>query len=150
MIFCGKQAIDGDTAQVGPEIAEHMGIAQVTCAVSAELEDDLLRVTKQTDEGVAVLSVQMPCVITYTKPQFTVRPPSLRRKFAANHAEIHKVVADDLPGLDRTHTGLKGSPTKVRKTRVATVKTRGTMIDEGTPEADANKLVELLAGAGAL
>lgn len=150
LIFCGKQAIDGDTAQVGPEVAEHLGLPQVTCGVTAELDDDRLRVTKQTEYGVAVIGVQIPCVVTFTKPTFAPRGPSMKRKLAAKRAEIHTVVADDLPAFDPTHSGLKGSPTKVRKTRVATVKTGGIIIDEGSPEADAKKLVDLLASAGAL
>ncbi|WP_283170950.1 electron transfer flavoprotein subunit beta/FixA family protein [Curtanaerobium respiraculi] len=149
MIFCGKQAIDGDTAQVGPEMAEHLGWPQVTCGLACELAGDTLKVSKQREDGIAVIGVQLPCVVTFSKPTFAVRPPTIRRKLAAKHAEIRQVVADDLESLDRAHTGLKGSPTKVRRTRTAEVKTNAEMIDEGSAQANAQKLADMLSAAGA-
>ena len=149
MIFCGRMAVDGDTAQVGPEIAEHLGLAQATCALSCEVDGNRLKVWQQQETGVAVLGVQLPCVVTFSKASFSVRPPTIRRKLAAKHADIHKIVADDLPELDRAYAGLKGSPTKVRRSRTAEVKTNATMIEEGSAEADAQKLIDMLASAGA-
>ena len=70
LIFCGKQAIDGDTAQVGPEIAEHMDCPQITYAVEAKVENDEVLVKRETGEGYEILAAKMPCVITVTKPSF--------------------------------------------------------------------------------
>ena len=67
-IFCGKQAIDGDTAQVGPEIAEHLDLPQVTYGLEAEADGGALRVRKEVEEGVEVIAVRTPCVVTFTKP----------------------------------------------------------------------------------
>ncbi|NLD29965.1 MAG: electron transfer flavoprotein subunit beta/FixA family protein, partial [Clostridiales bacterium] len=67
-VFCGKQAIDGDTAQVGPEIAEHLGIPQVTYGLEAEASGDVLNVRRETEAGYAVVSVKTPCLVTFTKP----------------------------------------------------------------------------------
>ncbi|MDE6281475.1 MAG: electron transfer flavoprotein subunit beta/FixA family protein, partial [Oscillospiraceae bacterium] len=63
-IFCGKQAIDGDTAQVGPEIAEHLGYPQVTYGLEAELDGDMLKVKKEVEEGVEIIGVKFPCLVT--------------------------------------------------------------------------------------
>ncbi|MCI9242993.1 MAG: electron transfer flavoprotein subunit beta/FixA family protein, partial [Lawsonibacter sp.] len=59
-IFCGKQAIDGDTAQVGPELAEHLGYPQVTYGLEAEADGDTLKVRKEVEEGVEVIAVKTP------------------------------------------------------------------------------------------
>ena len=72
-IFCGKQAIDGDTAQVGPEIAEHLDYPQVTYGLEAAAGDGRIRVNKEVEEGVEVVEVQTPCVVTFTKPAWVPR-----------------------------------------------------------------------------
>lgn len=150
MIFCGKQAIDGDTAQVGPEIAEHLGYPQVTYGLEAEVDGDLLKVRKEVEEGIEVVAVTMPCLVTYTKPAWDPRFPSIKRKMAANRAEIPTLSAADLPDIDLTRAGLKGSPTKVKKTFVPQVKTGGVKINEDDAAASAHKLFELLSDAGVI
>ena len=120
LIFCGKQAIDGDTAQVGPELAEHLGLPQVTCALSAERgEGNLLLVRRETDDGVETVEVPLPCLCTVTKFAGSVRCPTLKRKLAANRAQISVLTAEDLPSLEQARVGIKGSPTRVVKTYVA-------------------------------
>ena len=87
-IFCGKQAIDGDTAQVGPELAEHLGLPQVTYALEAEAADGKLKVLKEGQDGNMIIGVQTPCVVTFTKPAWDPRYPTIKRKMAANRAQI--------------------------------------------------------------
>lgn len=147
-IFCGKQAIDGDTGQVGPEIAEHLGYPQVTYGLEAEAADDMLKVKKETEDGAEMIGVRMPCVVTFTKPAWDPRYPTIKRKMAANRAEIPTISAADLPAIDLTHAGLNGSPTKVKKTFVPKKKTGGIKIQEETAAESAVKLLELLDGAG--
>ena len=147
-IFCGKQAIDGDTAQVGPEIAEHLGYPQVTYGLEAEVDGDLVKVKKEMDDGAAVIGVKMPCVVTFTKPAWDPRYPTIKRKMAANKAEIPTLTAADLPSIDLEHAGLKGSPTKVKKTFVPQKKSGGVKIKEETNEDSAKKLCQLLSEAG--
>ena len=144
-IFCGKQAIDGDTAQVGPEIAEHLGYPQVTYALEAERDGDCLKVKKEVEEGAEIIGIQMPCVVTFTKPAWDPRYPTIKRKMAANRADIPTLTAADLPTIDLTRAGLKGSPTKVKKTFVPQKKTGGIKIKEETNEASALKLFQLLS-----
>ncbi len=148
LIFCGKQAIDGDTAQVGPEIAEHLGYSQITYALEAEPDGDKIKVKKETEEGVQIITSTLPCVVTYTKPAWDPRHPSIKRKLAANKAEIPNITAADLPNIDLTYTGLKGSPTKVKKSFVPPRKTGGVKIEEETGAEAAKKLFSLLSDAG--
>lgn len=144
IIFCGKQAIDGDTAQVGPEIAEHMDYPQITYVVEAKIEGDEVYARKETTEGFEVLAAKMPCVITVTKPSFDPRFPSIKSKMAANRKEIVTLTADDLP-VDREQIGLKGSPTKVKKSFTPPRKQGGIRIAEETSEASAKKLLEVMS-----
>ncbi|WP_251448869.1 electron transfer flavoprotein subunit beta/FixA family protein [Vermiculatibacterium agrestimuris] len=146
-IFCGKQAIDGDTAQVGPEIAEHLGYPQVTYGLEAEVDGDTLKVTKEMEDGKAVIGIKFPCVITYTKPAWDPRYPTIKRKMAANRAEIPTLDDTMFPEMDTTRIGLKGSPTHVKKTFVPQKKTGGVKIQEADNETSAKKLFELLSGA---
>lgn len=147
-IFCGKQAIDGDTAQVGPEIAEHLDYPQVTYGLEAELAGNMLKVVKETEEGKEVIGVQMPCVVTFTKPAWDPRYPNIKRKLAANRAVIPVITAADLPDIDLSRAGLNGSPTKVKKTFVPQKKTGGMKIREESNEASAQKLFAALSEAG--
>lgn len=147
MIFCGKQAIDGDTAQVGCELAEHLGLPQVTYALETEAEAERLKVTKEADGGNQIIGVRYPCLVTFTKPSFEPRYPSIKSKLAARKAEITTLTADDFPEIDRTAIGLKGSPTRVKKTFVPEVKKGGIIIREETEEKSAVKLVSLLGDA---
>ena len=129
-IFCGKQAIDGDTAQVGPEIAEHLGLPQVTYALEAELTDDGLTILKECEDANQKIAVSLPCLVTFTKPSFDPRYPTIKRKLAANRAEIPVLGEDAFPDIDKTRIGLKGSPTHVKKSFVPPRKQGGVMIKE--------------------
>ncbi len=149
-IFCGKQAIDGDTAQVGPEIAEHLGYPQVTYGLEAELDGDTLKVKKEVEEGVEIIGVSMPCVCTFTKPAWELRYPTIKRKMAANRAEITILNEDSLSEMDVTRIGLKGSPTHVKKTFVPQKKTGGVKVKEETNEDSAKKLFQLLSDASVI
>ena len=149
-IFCGKQAIDGDTAQVGPEIAEHLGYPQVTYGLEAEVEGTTVKVRKECEDGVEIIAVETPCVVTFTKPSFDPRYPTIKRKMAANRAEIPTLAPSDLEGIDLTRCGLGGSPTKVKKTFVPQKKKSGMKIKEEDNAASAVKLFKVLSDAAVL
>ena len=149
-IFCGKQAIDGDTAQVGPEMAEHLGLPQVTYGLEAELDGDMLKVTKEDSDGNQIIGVKLPAVVTFTKPAWDPRYPTIKRKMAANRAKIPVLGDDAFPEIDVTRIGLKGSPTHVKKTFVPQKKSGGIKIvkeGEETGEDLAKKLYKLLSDA---
>lgn len=148
-IFCGKQAIDGDTAQVGPEIAEHLGYPQVTCALEVKaVEDGILRILKEGQDANQLVEIKTPCLITFTKPSFDPRYPTIKRKMAASRAEIPILSDSSFENIDETKIGLKGSPTKVKKSFVPQVIKNGTLIEEATPADNAKKLASLLSNAG--
>jgi len=148
VIFCGKQAIDGDTAQVGPEIAEHLNYPQVTYGLEAEAEDGMIKIKKEVEGGVEIIGMTLPGVVTFTKPSWDPRYPTIKRKLAANRAEIMTITAADIPSIDLTKAGLKGSPTKVKSTFVPQKKSGGVKVRESSNAESAKKLFGLLDAAG--
>ena len=148
MIFCGKQAIDGDTAQVGPEMAEHLGLPQVTYGLECKETDDEtgLIITQEGDDGRNIIEVQMPCLVTFTKPSFDPRFPTVKRKMMANKAEIPVITdsEEDFPDIDRERIGLKGSPTKVKKTYTPPQKEGGVRFEKESDDDKADVLAKKL------
>lgn len=140
-------AIDGDTAQVGPELAEHLGYPQVTCGLEVlEADDAHLEILKEDQDANMVLSINLPCVCTFTKPSFDPRNPTIKRRMAANRAEIPTLTDADFDDLiDPTRIGLKGSPTHVKKSFVPQKKSGGMIIKEETVEESAAKLISILS-----
>lgn len=148
IIFAGKQAIDGDTAQVGPEIACHMGLAQVTYATEVELKGEDIIVKRTSDKGYDLLSVQKPCVITVDKTAFEPRYPTIKSKMAARKKEIVTITPADLADMiDLTRCGLKGSPTKVKKTFTPSRNKECKMIENEDIAVAAKELVASLSDA---
>lgn len=150
LILGGKQAIDGDTGQVGPEIAAHMGLAQVTYAAEVNIDGDNFIVKRESDQGYDVISVQKPAVVTVIKTSFDPRFPTLKAKMAANKKPIVIITAEDMPNIDLQKCGLKGSPTKVRKTFTPVRNKNCVKIEEEDAALSAEKLVHLLSDAKVL
>ena len=150
LILAGKQAIDGDTGQVGPEIAAHMGLAQVTYAAEVSVEGDDIIVKRESDKGYDMISVQKPAIVTVVKTEFEPRYPTIKSKMAAMRKEITVITSEDIPNIDLTRCGLKGSPTKVRKTFTPVKNKNCVMVNEGEVEVSAVKLVDLLVDAKVL
>lgn len=150
LIFCGKQAIDGDTGQVGPELAEHLGYAQITYATDVTVQGNEVIVTRDTDEGYDCLKTSTPAVLTVTKTAHEPRMSNIRAKLAATRAVIEQIAFADLVDIDSTRIGLRGSPTKVKRTFTPEVSSNCTMIKEDSAPRSAAKLVELLTAAKVL
>jgi electron transfer flavoprotein beta subunit len=148
LIFCGKQAIDGDTAQVGPELAEHLNLPQATYVVDVvENKDDEILIKRETDSGYEIIAAKKPAVLTVTKTSFEPRYPTVKSKLGANRAEIPTITAADLE-IDLAYAGLKGSPTKVKKTFTPKISKESVRIAGESPSDVALRLAELLAGVG--
>ena len=115
IILCGKQAIDGDTAQVGPGIAVRLDIPQITYIKKIEeIGEETIRVQRMTEEGYEVIEGDLPILLTVVKEINEPRLPSLKGKLKAKKAEIITWTAADL-GVDEQLIGLDGSPTQVVK-----------------------------------
>ncbi len=112
MILCGKQAFDGDTAQVGPGLAEHLGIPQVTYAIAVEVDGKRARVKRLLDDRFEVVEAPLPCLITVVKQINDPRHAGLKGVMKARKAEIPTLSAADI-GADPERCGLAGSPTNV-------------------------------------
>ena len=106
-----------------------------------------MKVKKQTDEGFEIVSVQTPCLVTYTQPAWEVRYPNIKRKLAANKAEIPQIAVADLADVEEARLGLNGSPTKVKKSFVPPKREGGIKIEEETAEDGAKKLFKMLNDA---
>jgi len=143
VIICGKQAADGDTAQVGPGIAAHLDLPQVAYVKKIEkIGEDRAIVERVIEEGFQVIEVPLPAVFTVVKEINTPRLPSLKGKMNAKKAEIQKWTAEDLDA-DADSLGLKGSPTQVVKIFTPPAREGGQVLG-GEPHEAANKLFDLL------
>lgn len=149
LIFCGKQAADGDTGHVGPQLAEYLNLPQITCALEIKTEGGKVLVKRQTEDGAEIKAAEFPALITMSQTPYELRYATVKSKMAANRAEIPVLTASDL-GLDTSCVGAGGSPSKVVKTYVPERKKGGVKIEEETGELSAQKLVALLSDAGAL
>ncbi len=143
LIISGKQAIDGDTAQVGPGISAHLDIPQVTYVKKIEeIKDKNMRAERMTEEGFEIIETPLPAVITVVKEINEPRLPSLKGKMKAKKAEIKKWEAKDLD-VDPDLIGLNGSPTKVVKIFTPPPRKKGQIL-VGEAKDISQKLVELL------
>ena len=106
LIFCGKQAIDGDTAQVGPELAEHLNMAQITCVSKLEVfpAERRLIAEREVEDGHEVLELSLPAVLTVSKSLNEPRYPSIKGRLRANKTSIPILTLADL-GLQAEETG---------------------------------------------
>ncbi|MCL2589057.1 MAG: electron transfer flavoprotein subunit beta/FixA family protein [Oscillospiraceae bacterium] len=146
LIFCGKHAIDGDTGQVGPELAEHLGIAQITYVAELELSGSTLRAKREHEEGYERYEAALPVLVSVVKTETEPRFPTIKGKMAANRAEIVRWTVADLE-INPAKVGLAGSPTKVLRSFTPTREKVGVMIAEGTAAEKAKQLISLLGEA---
>ena len=144
VVLCGKQAIDGDTAQVGPGIAAHLGVAQVTYVTDVQAAEsaEKLRIRRMLEHGVAELAVATPVVLTVLKEANEPRLPTLSERLRSYRQEIETLTLDDL-GRTSDEVGLDGSPTQVVRIAVPE-STRAHRRIEGTAEQCAEELVKEL------
>ena len=143
IIFCGKQAADGDTAQVGPGVSMHLDIPQVTYVKKIEeVTPDHARVERMTEEGYEVIEVPLPVLFTVVKEINEPRIPSLKGKMRSKSAQIRTLTANDIDA-DEKSLGLNGSPTQVVKIFTPPPREGGQMLT-GSTEEIVDKLVEVL------
>lgn len=134
IIFAGRQAIDGDTAQVGPEIAEHLDVPQVTYVQDVKVTEDGLVVNRALEDGYELIKVQTPCLLTAIEELNQPRYMNVGLIFDTASKEVKVMTAADLD-VDLAELGLKGSPTKVKKSMTKEAKGAGEIVKDSVPEA---------------
>ena len=147
IVLCGRQAIDGDTAQVGPQIAEKLHLPQVTYAADITKDGNTITVKRMLEDGYMTIKVQTPCLITCIKELNTPRYMSVSGVFEAYSKPLttydYEALKDD-PLIDPTTIGLKGSPTNIFKSFTPPQKGVGMML-EGAGKETCEKLAGILA-----
>ena len=145
LIFAGRQAIDGDTAQVGPQIAEKLDLPQVTYVEEFAISEDLKTVTvkRQLEDGYEVIEVQNPCMLTTIKELNDPRYMNMAGIFGAKDIKVWN--AKDIE-VDLTTVGLEASPTNVFRSFTPAPKGKGVMLEGDTDNEVAKNLLINLKG----
>ena len=143
IVICGLKTTDGDTGQVGPELAEHLGVPHV-CYVNKILDvsDGRIQLTRMLDDGVETLEAPLPIVLSVTKEINQPRLATLRGRLNARKAEIRQITSKDVDA-DPSRLGLDGSFTRVVRIFTPTPPEAGE-VHEGTPEELAEKILQKL------
>nr|WP_320012090.1 electron transfer flavoprotein subunit beta/FixA family protein [uncultured Desulfobulbus sp.] len=143
LVLCGKQAIDGDTAQVGPGLAQRLQVPFVTCVQKTRsVSGEAIEVERMMDDGFDVVRLPLPALMTVVKDINEPRVASLKGKMKAKKAKIRTLSAEDI-GADPQCIGLAGSPTQVVK--VFSPEPRGDrQVFSGSVEEQVNQLIECL------
>ena len=143
LILCGQMAIDGDTAQTGPGIANQLNIPQITFCSNVDANGNQVVVKKLIDGGKQVLEADMPVLVTMTMPvDYAPKYPSFMAAHKAQEKPVHTWTAADI-GADPSKLGLNGSPTRVDRIFPPPARQKGEMF-AGSPAELASKLVEIL------
>ena len=147
VVLCGRQAIDGDTAQVGPQIAEKLQIPQVTYAADIQKEGNVLKIKRLLEDGYMNIEVQTPCLITCVKELNDARYMTIRGILECYDKPLTVLdynALKDEPLIDPATIGLKGSPTNIFRSFTPPQKGAGQMLG-GTAEEAVAELVGQLA-----
>lgn len=142
LIICGRQAIDGDTAQVGPQIAEHLRLPQVSYVSELKAENNSVIVKRVFEDGYQRIKVKLPCLLTALKDMNQPRYMSVSGIFEAYKKEIKIWGLSDID-VDHSNIGLKGSPTRVKKSFTKGAKSAGRKFETDAKEG-AKIIIEAL------
>lgn len=143
LVLCGKQAVDGDTAQVGPEIAEMLGFAHVAYVKKIrQVKENSMILERMVETGIEVIEVQLPAILTVLKDINEPRMPSFRLKRQARQKDLPVWGIAEL-GLNESEVGLSGSPTTVMRTFTAQPRGNCEMLKGSTDEMVAALMARL-------
>lgn len=142
LILCGRQAIDGDTAQVGPQLAENLQLPQITYVQKVDINGGKIKAERELEDGYEVIEAKMPALLTIVKEMNEARYPTLQGIDDAYEKEVKIWKAADICA-DENKIGLKASPTMVKKVFSPSAKGQGLML-QGSIKEMANDLVERL------
>jgi len=141
LIITGRQAIDGDTAQVGPQIAEHLGIVNISYAEDIKLEGDAVIIKRQYEDRYHMIKAKLPCLVTALTEMNEPRYMTVGGIFDAYREKEVKILTRDDLDVDEANIGLKGSPTRVVKSFTKEAKGQGQIVT-----LDAQESVNWLVG----
>ena len=147
IVFCGRQAIDGDTAQVGPQIAEKLNIPQISYAADIKVEGKKVTVKRMLEDGYMTVETQTPCLITCIKELNEPRYMNMNGILSTYNKPLDVYDYEKLkdhPLIDATTIGLKGSPTNIFKSFTPPQKGAGMML-EGSGKETCEELAAILA-----
>ena len=147
IVFCGRQAIDGDTAQVGPQIAEKLHLPQVSYVAEIAVENKAVTVKRLLEDGYMTIKVKTPCLLTCIKELNEPRYMSIDGIYATYNKPLETFDYEKLkdhPLIDATTIGLKGSPTNIFKSFTPPQKGAGKML-EGAGKETCEELASILA-----
>ncbi|MBV7276334.1 electron transfer flavoprotein subunit beta/FixA family protein [Clostridium thailandense] len=116
LILCGKQTTDGDTAQVGPEMAEYLGIPHIANVIKLEeIKDNAMVVEMDMPNTIEIAEIKFPCLLTVEKDIFQPRLPSYKKKLSTKDREVKMLSLNDFKDQNEKRYGLNGSPTQVER-----------------------------------
>lgn len=147
IVFCGRQAIDGDTAQVGPQMAQHLGLPQITYVEELKIEKGKVVCKRALEDGYMVIEAPMPVLLTAIKELNEPRFPSIRGIYDAYNTKEEdrvKIVSAAEIKVDMENIGLNGSPTKVFKSFPAQGRIAEGLLLDGTAKEKAEALAAKL------
>lgn len=144
IIFCGKQTTDGDTAQVGAELAEHLGIPHISNVVEIVSVSNKSIIVKALQENLIIEEkLELPCLLCLDSDINTPRLPSYRKKKTIDEKSIQVFTLEDMADKDASHYGLKGSATHVQKI-FPPEKNNDRVIYKGSSEELVDKITTIL------
>jgi len=145
LLLFGKQAIDGDTAQVGPEVAGHLGIPVVTFVTNVQkTAKDIIVVERMIENGKEIVEAEYPVLLTVVKAAQRLRIPTLEGMIKSFDIPVHRLGVQDI-GADSSRCGLKGSPTRVKKVFSPKLDSKVKFI-EGSIDEKAKKFISIVRG----
>jgi len=142
LLLFGRQAIDGDTAQVGPQTAEALGLPQITYVQKLDIIENKVRVERELEDGHEIVESDMPVLLTVIKDMYNPRYPTLHGIHNAYGKEVKKLTSVDVGARD-DEIGLLSSPTNVKKVFSPPAKPQGTIL-KGSIKEIANELITKL------
>ena len=147
VVFCGRQAIDGDTAQVGPQIAEKLGLPQVSYVAEIKKDGKDIVVKRMLEDGYMTIKVQTPCLLTCIKelnqPRY-MNVKGIMESYSMPYSVLDYEALKDSPLIEADTIGLKGSPTNILTSFTPPQKGKGKML-EGADQEACHALVSELA-----
>ena len=147
VILCGKQAIDGDTAQVGPEMAEHLGVAQLTYVAKIEIQGDTVEAYREHEEGYEVVEAKLPVLMSVVKSINVPRYPTVKGIMKAVHQDKIRVLSAKDMDVDMERLGIKGSATQVRQIFTPPQRGQGILIRQDSARKSVDELMAKLTDA---